>query len=134
MPRSALLVALLLFAVLDAATPAMATRGLPLLQRYTAAEIPAAPGHSAIVSDERGVIYVGNGEGVLRFTGGEWELIPLPGRRGARSLLRAWDGPISVAIYLRDADLPDLATGLERLDIPHATPLSIHAVFRPSGS
>lgn len=49
-------------------------------------------------------------------------------------LLRAWDGPISVAIYLRDADLPDLATGLERLDIPHATPLSIHAVFRPSGS
>lgn len=99
MPRSTLLVALLLFAVLGAATPAMATRGLPLLQRYTSAEIPAAPGHSAIVSDERGVIYVGNGEGVLRFTGGEWELIPLPGRRGARSLLRAWDGRIYVGSY-----------------------------------
>lgn len=95
------LLTLWLFVAVVAPTPLDATslRGLPLLQRYTTTEIPAAPGHQSVVSDARGVIYVANSEGVLRFGGGEWELFELPGKSGARSLLRAWDGRIYLGGY-----------------------------------
>lgn len=96
MPR---ILTLLLLVLLFGAGPAVAMRGMPLLQRYTTAEIPAAPGHLSVVSDEAGVIYVGNSEGVLRFSGGEWELFELPGKSGARSLLRGRDDRIYVGSY-----------------------------------
>jgi diguanylate cyclase (GGDEF)-like protein len=81
------------------AVSATTLRGLPLMQRFTAEQIPAAPSHLAVTSDARGVIYVGNAEGILRFGGGDWEHFGLPGRSPARALKRAWDGRIYVGGY-----------------------------------
>ena len=101
MPRARLLLPVwIVLLALCCAGPATANlRGLPLLQRYTTTEIPAAPGHMSVVSDESGTIYVGNVEGVLRFAGGQWELFELPGKSAARSLHRAWDGRIYLGGY-----------------------------------
>lgn len=45
-------------------------------------------------------------------------------------LLRSWEGPLSVAVYLRDADLRDFNTFLERLAISHPAPVAFHAVYQ----
>jgi len=82
-----------------ASAPAAAIRGQPLIQRYTSEDYPSAPSHLAVASDERGAIYVGNFEGVLRFRGGHWELFELPGRSPARVLHKGWDGRIYVGGY-----------------------------------
>lgn len=86
-------------------------RGLPLMQRYTAEDIPAAPSHLAVATDSDGVIYVGNVEGVLRFGGGRWELFGLPGGSAARALHRGWDGRIYVGGYDRFGVLDTLPDG-----------------------
>ena len=93
------------------ATAAATIRGLPLMQRYTSEDIPAAPGHLSVTSDDRGVIYVGNGEGVLRFSGGEWELFELPRGAVARALRKGWDGRIYVGSYDQFGVLETLPNG-----------------------
>lgn len=90
---------LVLVLVLPSAPLHAELRGMPLLQRYSAEDIPATPSHLAITSDDAGVIYVGNVEGVLRFGGGEWDLYELPGGSPARALHKAWDGRIHVGGY-----------------------------------
>jgi hypothetical protein len=60
--------------------------GMPLTARYTAEDYPAGPVNLAVVGDPRGVVWGGNGDGLLRFAGGRWELIELPGRSPARPL------------------------------------------------
>lgn len=106
---------LLLAALAGTALPCTAAeqpiRGLPLLQRYTAEDLPAAPSHLAVTSDERGVIYVGNVEGLLYFSGGQWRHLALPGRSAARALLRAWDGRIYVGGYDQFGVIEHLETG-----------------------
>lgn len=76
----------------------MATRGLPLLQRYTAAEIPAARALGDRFGRTRRDLRR-QWRRRVALSRSEWELIPLPGRRGARSLLRAWDGRIYIGSY-----------------------------------
>jgi diguanylate cyclase (GGDEF)-like protein len=99
MPRVAPRCWRILLLLLCSLPTSAAIRGLPLLQRYTVEEIPAAPSHMAVTSDADGVIYVGNVEGVLRFAGGRWELFALPGDSAARALHKAWDGRIYVGGY-----------------------------------
>lgn len=94
-----------------AGDPASAIRGQPLLQRFTAHDIPVAPSHLAVTSDERGVIYVGNVEGLLYYTGGDWQLLQLPGRSPARALQRAWDGRIYLGGYDQFGVVETLPTG-----------------------
>lgn len=114
MNRSTRLLALALAVV---ATPCLADlRGLPLMQRYTAEDIPAAPSHLAVAADAAGVIYVGNAEGVLRFAGGRWELFTLPGRTTVRALERGWDGRIYVGGYDQFGVLETDATGQLRYE------------------
>jgi diguanylate cyclase (GGDEF)-like protein len=108
---------LLLLVVLAAGLPgppgasAATIRGLPLLQRFSAEDIPAAPSHLAVTSDERGVIYVGNVEGLLHFSGGQWRLLRLPGHSAARAVLRAWDGRIYLGGYDQFGVVERLDTG-----------------------
>lgn len=109
-------VAFVLLALLCAPPGAATIRGLPLMQRYTSEDLPAAPGHLAVTSDDRGVIYVGNGEGVLRFSGGEWELFELPRQSVARALHKGWDGRIYVGGYDLFGVLETLPTGELRFE------------------
>lgn len=100
MSASRVLLAVCLLLLLLPVAPLQAElRGMPLLQRYSAEDIPATPSHLAITSDDAGVIYVGNVEGVLRFGGGEWDRYELPGGSPARALHKAWDGRIHVGGY-----------------------------------
>jgi diguanylate cyclase (GGDEF)-like protein len=91
---------LLLCLCLSAPTGQAATlRGAPLLQRFQPEDYNATPQHLALATDPSGRMYVGNVEGVLRYDGDTWELLPLPGKTEARDLAAGRDGRIYVASY-----------------------------------
>ncbi|WDE12404.1 diguanylate cyclase [Thalassomonas haliotis] len=60
--------------------------GLPFLRTFSAREYGAQPQNWAIVQDLRGIIYVGNAEGVLEFDGQNWRLIKVANQTAVRSL------------------------------------------------
>ncbi len=70
--------------------------GHSLLTNFLPADYNAEPQNWAIVEDDRGVIYVGNGSGVLEYDGVTWKQISLPNRILARSLARDSTGRIWV--------------------------------------
>lgn len=74
-------------------------RGAPLLRRFQPEDYNAAPQHQALATDRTGRMYVGNVEGVLRYDGETWDLLPLPGKTPARDLATGSDGQIYVASY-----------------------------------
>jgi class 3 adenylate cyclase len=51
--------------------------GLFQFHNYTAKDFNASPQNWAMVEDRRGVMYIGNTDGVLEFDGVNWRLIPL---------------------------------------------------------
>jgi diguanylate cyclase (GGDEF)-like protein len=73
--------------------------GTPLLRRYLPEDYNATPQHWAIASDKAGRLFVGNAEGVLRYDGEQWQLVPLPGKQVARELVTGRDGRIYVGSY-----------------------------------
>jgi diguanylate cyclase (GGDEF)-like protein len=81
--------------------PALADtlRGTPLLRRFTPEDYNASPSMLALTSDANGRLYVGNGEGVLRYDGESWSLITLPGKQIARDVVTGADGRIYVGSY-----------------------------------
>ena len=96
---SALVLALLLPAGRPAAEPLAG--GRPLTARFGVEDYPAVPSNLAVMGDARGVLWVGNAEGVLRFAGGRWELVELPGRSPARALALGHDSRLYVGGYDR---------------------------------
>ena len=74
-------------------------QGTPLLRRYLPEEYKATPEHWSITTDREGRLFVGNGEGVLRYDGEQWSLIALPGRYLARKVVTGQDGRIYVGSY-----------------------------------
>ncbi len=74
-------------------------QGTPLIRRFLADDYKATPQHWAIATDGHGRLFVGNGEGVLRYDGDEWDLIDLPGRQIGRALATGKDGKIYVGSY-----------------------------------
>jgi diguanylate cyclase (GGDEF)-like protein len=79
------------------ATPVV--RGVPLMQRFTPEDYPAAPSHLSVTEGVDGAIYVGNVEGVLRYAGGQWQRFELPGNSAGRSLVTGRDGRVYVGGY-----------------------------------
>ncbi|KFN43796.1 ligand-binding sensor domain-containing diguanylate cyclase [Arenimonas oryziterrae] len=73
--------------------------GMPLLRRYLPEDYNATPQQLAIATDREGRLYVGNGEGVLRYDGDAWTLITLPGKTIARDLAIGRDNHVYVASY-----------------------------------
>jgi serine phosphatase RsbU (regulator of sigma subunit) len=70
--------------------------GHSLLTNFLPPDYNAESQNWAIVEDDRGVIYVGNGSGVLEYDGVTWRQISLPNRILARSLARDTTGRIWV--------------------------------------
>ncbi len=93
------LLAMLLAAFLVAGAMADTLHGTPLLRRYLPEDYNATPQHWAIATDKQGRLYVGNGEGVLRYDGETWSLISLPGKQFGRDVVTGRDGRIYVASY-----------------------------------
>lgn len=62
------------------------TFGRPIIRNYDPKEYGAAFNYWAIVQDRRGVMYLGNWNGVLEYDGVSWRLISTPNKSGVRSL------------------------------------------------
>ena len=60
--------------------------GRPYLQTYGPKNYGAAPQNWAVVRDQRGLLYVGNTDGVLSYDGVSWRLIPTANNSVVRSL------------------------------------------------
>lgn len=61
-------------------------RGKPFIRNYTTKEYKGDFQNWAILQNSKGIIYVGNQEGVLEFDGVHWRKIPMPNQSGVRSL------------------------------------------------
>lgn len=72
--------------------------GSPPYQRHVP-DIDVYPQNFAIAQDTRGIVYVGNSDGVLEFDGERWSLLRLPNREIVRSLAMAGDGRVYVGGY-----------------------------------
>ncbi len=70
--------------------------GTPHFRYFSPQDYKEGNRNWAIASDAKGVIYVGNDEGILRFDGITWELIPLPENQIAYWLEKGHDGKIYV--------------------------------------
>ena len=70
--------------------------GLPFLRNYSPRDYAAHAQNWTVVQDHRGVIYVGNNDGVLEFDGERWRLIRTEKRTVVRALAVAPDGRIYV--------------------------------------
>ncbi|MBX2929148.1 MAG: response regulator [Saprospiraceae bacterium] len=78
---------------------APAAAGASWLRNYTPEAYRAHNQNWAIAQDGRGVMYFGNGKGILEYDGASWNLIPVNERRIARSLSAGADGQIFVGGY-----------------------------------
>src|SRR5690606_17577668 len=73
--------------------------GLPFyLRHFPAHEYRAHPQNWSIVQDERGIIYVGNYDGVLIYDGDSWETIQTPSNTTVRSLSVGASGYVYVGL------------------------------------
>lgn len=61
-------------------------KGKPFLVNYTPQEYKAHVQNWDLVQDHRGVLYFGNGDGIMEYDGVNFRIIPLPNRTTARSL------------------------------------------------
>ena len=62
-----------------AAAFAKAVPGAPLIRHFSNEETKTPPSYLAIATGVNGEMYVGNIEGVLRYDGVDWRVVPLPG-------------------------------------------------------
>ena len=69
--------------------------GLPIIRNYTPKEYGAHIQNWAIIKDKRGIMYFGNGSGLLEYDGVSWRLIEIPNML-VRSLAMDEEGRIYV--------------------------------------
>ncbi|MDN5216976.1 response regulator [Fulvivirgaceae bacterium BMA12] len=70
--------------------------GYPFIKNYSPYEYKSHRQNWAITQSTEGLMYFGNGKGVLEFDGVNWRLISLPNRGHVRSIFTASDGTIYV--------------------------------------
>lgn len=61
-------------------------KGFVPIRNYSSLEYSARPQNWALVRDQRGLMYVGNNEGILEYDGNKWRLIKTPNEEKVRSL------------------------------------------------
>jgi signal transduction histidine kinase/ligand-binding sensor domain-containing protein len=71
-------------------------RGIPFITNWSPKDYGEHKQNWAIAQDDRGVMYFGNGEGVLEYDGVSWRLISLPGQKWVYSLAIDQTGKIYV--------------------------------------
>jgi class 3 adenylate cyclase/ligand-binding sensor domain-containing protein len=84
--RARFICAALLFAALPLQAGLNPETGSAIFQHYTPDQYGANPQNWAIAQDQRGVMYVGNSDGVLEFDGQSWRSIHLGNGSFARSI------------------------------------------------
>ncbi len=87
--------------------------GKPFIHNYTVADYSASTQNWAIVQDKRGIMYIGNNDGILEYDGSQWRLISVK-YKTVRSLALSPEGTIFVGAeqgefgYLRPDTLGNL--------------------------
>jgi len=66
--------------------------GMPFIRNYNPKEYGAHAQNWTITQDRRGVMYFGNGSGVLEYDGVSWRLLQLPNKANVRALALSEDG------------------------------------------
>lgn len=87
---------MLFTSTVEAQVLAEAELGHPFLTNYDKREYGAHPQNSTLLQDQRGVIYIGNSDGVLEYNGGSWKLIQTNNTSAVRSLAIDEDNRIYV--------------------------------------
>ena len=72
------------------------TNGIPYIINYAPNDYKAAAQNWAILQDKRGIMYFGNGNGLMEFDGKDWRLIQMPNKSLVRSLAMDKNGKIYV--------------------------------------
>jgi signal transduction histidine kinase/ligand-binding sensor domain-containing protein len=70
--------------------------GRPFIRNYSPKEYGASTQNWAILQDQRGVMYFGNGVGLLEYDGVSWRLLTMPNQSLVRSLAMDQNGRIYV--------------------------------------
>jgi signal transduction histidine kinase/ligand-binding sensor domain-containing protein len=70
--------------------------GYQFINNYTAKECGATQQNLAIIQNEKGIMYFGNGAGLLEFDGAKWRVYALPNLAEPRSLANGEGGKIYV--------------------------------------
>lgn len=74
-------------------------KGVLGVYNYSPKSYKAAPQNWAIQQDKRGVLYIGNNEGILEYDGVSWRLIEVSNETNVRSLAMDAQGRIFVGAY-----------------------------------
>jgi len=91
-----MLMILAAFTPLAAGSETVKELGAPYIRNYTPDDQGGHAQNWAVLQDQRGVTYFGNGNGVLEFDGRNWTLIKLPNNSYVRSLATDSQGRIYV--------------------------------------
>lgn len=81
-------IAVLIFTccIVVVAAKAQTTIGIPAIKNYTRADYNASTDIWCVNQDSKGILYVGNNDGLLTFDGTYWKIYPLPNKGTVRSL------------------------------------------------
>lgn len=85
--------------------------GLPFVQSYLADEYRGELQNWAITQDARGIMYVGNGVGVLAYDGNRWATVYVANKSVVRSLATGLDGIVYVGAKAEFGYLSTLPNG-----------------------
>lgn len=96
--RAALSIALVMVAHAAEGAP-VPVPGNPYVARYVPGDYPGDAYNFGIAVDAEGAVLLANTAGVVRFAGGQWELVTLPGAIEARAVSPASDGKIYVGSF-----------------------------------
>ncbi len=70
--------------------------GQAFVRNFSSEDYPGHVQNWAVAQDDRGIIYIGNGDGVLEYDGEIFRLIQLPNKSTVRSLFKSTEGRIYV--------------------------------------
>ncbi len=76
-----------------------AQTGVPHVFNFSKSDYNAAGRNWAVDTDSEGSVYFGNSKGLLRYTGVEWQLFQLPGKKIVRSIMVDKNGRIYVGSF-----------------------------------
>ena len=94
--------------------------GTPLMRVFLPQEYRAQGQNWAVLQDHRGLIYVGNNDGVLEFDGERWRLIKVSNQTTVRSLTMDSNGRIYVGAVGEIGYLQADKNGVMQYVSPHA--------------
>jgi len=120
----------------DQFTRLLSEQGLPLVENYSKDNYQANNDNWSTVQDSAGILYFGNGRGVLTFNGAEWKLLILPNRPTILAMATdihggVFAGGVKTFGYLKNDSIGQLAyvSLIDKVPEEHRDFKSIRAIY-----